>query len=155
MMPPANTGTRRSFFTAGTGLGTPGATSLCMSRNKKRESVLGRLLVVAAAGTLTGCSAPSQTDYSSIRGLSHANAPALAAVFSPDGALPSTPGWESTRRDAALGVQSHTPRLAIDAWPTDPRPNLRTQRRGRLTTDSRSYLYFETEPDRPGFRRGW
>jgi len=124
----------------------------------RRGSVLGLasgVAVLAPTLFVSGCGSAPEIDYSSIRGLGTANAPALAAVFSPDGASRSVPGWEDSRRDAALGAQRNGPRLATDEWPSDPRPSLRLQRRGRYPTDSRSYLYFDSERDRPDFHRGW
>lgn len=124
----------------------------------KRGSVLGPAFGVAvlAAGLFVGgCGSAPEIDYASIRGLGTSGAPALAAVFSPDGATGATPGWEDSRRDTALGAHRTGPRLATDEWPTDPRPSLRMQRRGRYPTDSRGYLYFQSERDRPDFHRGW
>jgi len=116
--------------------------------------VTGAAVLAAMVGA-GGCGSAPEIDYASIRGLGHASGPAVAAVFSPGDLSLTTPGWEDSRRDTALGAQSRDPKLATDEWSQSPRPSLRLQRRGRYTTDSRSYLYYESEADRLDFRRGW
>jgi hypothetical protein len=116
------------------------------------------VLTLALAGPLVGCAseaiergprAPFEGNQGASWELVFAT-PSIATIARTDGAIVDH-APELSRRDAALGVGTQDPRMALESWTNAERPELGRSRTLHVPRGHDRFIYFESGPRRPAW----